>query len=417
MTLQHWTLSKFKKLSGIVLVLLVGLSGCQSLGFLAPKEPVTIRFAYSVGDDAYYQRLIEAFNKEYSYITVEAVSFQELFRGRRGDEEAGELNLDVFAASQGELSYLLEDDFTVSLNAMMAEDTDFDLSDFYPSAIEALSLDGQRWGVPFAVDMLLMHYNKDLFDRRNVPYPQSGWTWDDFLNRAVSLSDPSAGEFGYAYYLSGNMGVLEPMVFVQQRGGQFFDDLQQPTRPTFDQSANVAPMQWYADLIQKHHVAPQPGERTVPYPGSGIESGKYAMWMGYYSDHWDVNEGRMTLPKGEAPGTLGYVMGLFISTSTTSPDACWKWITFVSKQTPPGMIPARRSVMESDAYKQEVGEDVVAALRAGIEDLVAFNFDMDQQLERNWNQAINALIAAVSKIQKGEDVQSTLDEAQQKSGF
>jgi len=41
------------------------------------------------------------------------------------------------------------------------------------------------WAIPAGVDMLVMFYNQDLFDQYDVPYPEVGWTWGDFLDTAL----------------------------------------------------------------------------------------------------------------------------------------------------------------------------------------------------------------------------------------
>ncbi len=386
------------------------LTGCLDFEFLAPKEPVTIQFAYFGGNTTYYEGLLEEFNKEYPHITIELTSE----RGYRG-LETGEV--DVFLGSQFQLRYLLENDGVISLNGLIAEDDDFDLNDFYPATVRALSTEGERWGIPLAVDMLMMHYNRDLFDQKNAPYPEVGWTWDDFLERATAINAPDAGVFGFAYHYMGSLGFYEPMVFVYQRGGRFFDNLEQPSRVILNEPRTVAAMQWYADLIHKHHVAPLPGERITPYPSRGIESGQYAMWIDWYSEQPDLNAGVAPLPSEQSAGTLAGVIGVFISSGAQSPEAAWAWASFLSQQTFGSLVPARQSLLESDAYRQQVGADVAQATRAAMDELVTMNFDLGQQLGQSWGQAMDALVTALSKIQMGEDPQAVLDEAQKKSGF
>jgi len=395
------------------MALLVLLPGCQQFELLAPQEPVTIRFLYG-GSEAYFQELIEQFNEECPHITVELQSYGGgFFAPGRGSQE-----IDVFIGSQEMISFMLENDALISLNGLIAEDEDFNLSDFYPSTIQALSTEGERWGIPLAVDMLMVHYNKDLFDRAHAPYPDLGWTWDGFLERAIAVSNPDAGIFGYAYHFTGNLGFLEPMVFIYQRGGRVFDDLQRPTRATFNEPLNVEAMQWYGDLINKYGIAPRPGERTMPYPETGIEEGKYAMWLDWYSErHEGINEGVAPLPPGSAPGTMASVVGLFISSDSANPEASWEWAKFVSQQMFVDLVPARRSLAESDDYIRLAGEDSAAAVRASMEALISLNMDISGQLNSSWGIVADALSTALLKIRNGEDPQGALNEAQEKSGF
>lgn len=387
------------------------LAGCLDLSSLAPKDPVTITF-WTFGDQSYFDSVIEEFSKEYPYITIEFLSGFSPYRTRFE-------NVDIFLASQNQLPFLLEQDFPMSLNALISEDDDFDFNDFYRSGVDALSIEGQRWGVPVAADLMMMLYNKRLFDESNVPYPEIGWTWNDFLERATALSDPDRGQFGFAYQESGGFGLSETMVMMYQWGGGLFDDLQAPSRMTINNPYNVSAMQFYADLIQKHHVAPRMGERPAPYPGEGIETEKYAMWTGSISDAYayDFEVGVVPLPMAENAYTMGTIIGLFISNEASSPEACWEWAKFLSQKAIPGLLPMRQSLAESDQVAQSLGSDVVAAGLASLPNLISLSIDFNSTLGSKWGTAMGAFNSGLAAIRGGAPVQATMDEAQKKSGF
>ncbi len=398
---------------GVTFLVLTGLlAGCAQLTFLQPKEPVTIRFLSGGGNDAYMTGLLQAFNKKYPHITVEIVTWQ---MGPRGGAMA---ESDVLAVSQYQYDFMLEQDLLRDLNSLIAEDEKFDLNDFYPSTVNAFSTEGQRWAIPIGVEALVMFYNKDLFDRSNTPYPEIGWTWDDFQNRAISISQIGGGIFGYAYHLMGNLGILEPMTFIYQNGGQLFDDLQSPTRMTLNNPQTVEAMTWYGRLISYYHVAPQPGERSMPYPDNGIESGQFGMWMGWFSDEREENWGIAPLPRGKVSGgAMANVVGLAISKEAQNTEACWEWIKFLSEQPLPSLMPARRSLAGSAEYEALVGADVAATARATIEDIMMMRFSLEGQLYQTWGNAMGALSSALTAIRNGEDAQTVLDAAQKQSGF
>ena len=385
------------------------VSGCVDLSFLAPKDPVTITF-WTFGDTAYFEGLIDEFTKENSYITVDFITGFSPFRSNLEE-------VDVFLATQNQLQFLRETDFPMSLNEMISEDNDFDLNDFYRGGVDALSVEGQRWGVPLGADITVMLYNKRLFDERNVPYPEIGWTWNDFLEKSLALSDPDRGQFGFAYQEVGGFSVAETMIMMYQWGGALFDDLQAPTRMTINEPRNVMAMQFYADLLHKHHVSPRYGERPSPYPTAGIEGEKYTMWVGSISDEYDFETGVAPLPQAEYAYTMGTIIGLYISNEASSPEACWEWATFLSQKAIPGLLPMRKSLAESDEVLQSMGEDVVKTGLASLPNLISFSLDFDSQLGSTWGMAMQAYSSAVSKIRAGEPVQATLDEAQKKSGF
>ena len=56
--------------------------------------------------------------------------------------------------------------------------------------------DGDYYGLPSKVEAYCVFYNKDLFDKAGVPYPTGAWTWEDYKNTAIALTDPEAGIYG-----------------------------------------------------------------------------------------------------------------------------------------------------------------------------------------------------------------------------
>ncbi|MCD6284711.1 MAG: sugar ABC transporter substrate-binding protein [Anaerolineae bacterium] len=390
------------------------LCGCVDTSFLVPREPVTIRFAFP-GDTNYYAALIEAFQSQHKNVTLELAQGNRFYFRRQSEEN----QYDVALVPQFMLPGLIEEQAVISLNALISEDRDFSMDDFYPGAADVMNVQGQTYAIPYMVDVAVMVYNKDLFDKYVVPYPELEWTQDEFLERAKRLTHEDAGEYGYAYQqVGGQRGLTELMLLIYQNGGRFFDDLSNPTRIIFNEPLNVEAMQWYADLSHLHKVAPPLGGRQMPYPDAGINGGKYAMWIGYLGDDWgDLNVGIAPLPRGRNAVTTGTVLGLVISPETQDAQAAWEWVSYISGQAPPGLMPPRRSVAESDAMTRLLSPEGVDVGRASLPNLISFNLSFEGQLGKTWGTAMQAYSTAVARIQNGDPVQTTLDEAQEKSGF
>lgn len=129
----------------------------------------------------------------------------------------------------------------------------FDLSDFYPGTVGFFTSSDKMWAIPTGADVGAMSYDQDLFDQYGVSYPEIGWTRDDFLDKALALRDPEAGVFGYGM----NRPSLDDALWlVYLHGGQIVDDLQNPTRTTFDDPLNVEALEWYADLLYQSGFVP-----------------------------------------------------------------------------------------------------------------------------------------------------------------
>lgn len=64
----------------------------------------------------------------------------------------------------------------------------FGFENFYKKSLEALSWNNHIYGVPRDVSNHCNYYNKDIFDKYAVPYPKSGWTYEEFLSKSQKLT-------------------------------------------------------------------------------------------------------------------------------------------------------------------------------------------------------------------------------------
>jgi maltose-binding protein MalE len=77
--------------------------------------------------------------------------------------------------------------------------------------------------------------------------------------------------------------------------------------------------------------------------------------------------GMAPLPRDAQSATLMSIEGYFVSSHAQHPEVCWQWISFLSKQTSRLLTPARKSLVESAAYEQQVGSGVAAVAQASME--------------------------------------------------
>ena len=92
-------------------------------------------------------------------------------------------------------------------------------------------------------------------------------------------------------------------------------------------------------------------------------------------------------------------------------------MSFLSRQVPNNLIPARRSITESSAYRERVGSDNAETGRAALAELLQLNLSLEGQLGMTWGKSMGALSTALTMIRGGENAQAALDAAQEQSGF
>jgi multiple sugar transport system substrate-binding protein len=361
---------------GVTLVLVL-VSGC---GLAAPEpDPVTITFAFPESDQGFFRQMVLPFNQEYPEITVE---LQPL----RANLTATELKtVDAFLAYPDEIRQFQLEGHIINLDPFIENDESFGVNDFYPGALQLFTDSGKIWAIPAGMDLTVMYYNRDFLDRYSVPYPQIGWTWDDFLAIAQTANNPDSGDFAYGpLSYTADQGYTDLIHFIYQHNGRLFDDLEHPTVTTFDDPLTIEAVQWYADLIHVHNVAPNRsqlnalgGIRSAVF--RGIQAEHIGMWVSsfssrggkfYWPDEWAYNWGMVTLPQDAQSISQAWASGYAISNQTDQLEAVWRWISFLSRQMPDREMPARRSLLESRDYEEKVGIAIAEVARSAVGDSV-----------------------------------------------
>ena len=84
--------------------------------------------------------------------------------------------------------------------------------------------DGKLWGIPKEIQTFGLFYNKDVFDRYGVPYPNESWTWDDLLEAAKALTKDTDGDERIDIYGLGGQSLAANVAnMIYQNGGSILD--------------------------------------------------------------------------------------------------------------------------------------------------------------------------------------------------
>lgn len=406
----------------ILLTVLIALtlSSC-GLASTPTPDPVTILFSFPEVDNDFYEPMAAVFNQENTNITLELNPLPGNALGNLDPDQTDVIAVDVF-----NLRGLQRDGGILGLNSVIEKDNSFNMSDFLPGTVDFLAAEGETWAVPVGADMDVMYYNKDLFDQHGLPYPELGWDWDDFLAYALTINDPE-GVLEKIYGYAGTPGYQDVYSFLYQHGGRLFNDVLSPTEATFNDPLTVEAVEFYADLFHLHGVAPTPTEARRAYGGNqyavfnAIRNGNIGMWSmsisqrgGYgWPVEWFVNWGVAPLPRDTHQFAAFFVQeGYAISSGTSSPDECWQWINFLTKQINPRLVPTRRSLVESQVYEQIVGDEVATVVRQSLEFAVPVSLWQWMSL----GSAIDSFNDAVEDVVEGRSTpQDALDLAQERA--
>jgi multiple sugar transport system substrate-binding protein len=332
------------------------------------QEPVTIRFTTwgSPASNRVYQDVVDAFMKENTDINVELMMLPwDAYHRKILTMFAAGSKLDVMRLANSYFPQFMEKGALLPLDDAIAKDKEeIDLDDFYPEALMGCrAKDGRIYGLPVDIAGWAIYYNRGLFDRAGLSYPDDSWNWNTALDVAKKLTQDLDGDGivdQYGLYVKVKMGVIE--LLTGQAGATILNE--DNSRCTFNTDEGRAVIQLLYDLIVKHKVVPPPAFRADQ---NVFAAQKVAMVLLMRGDvtgfrqslafDWDCGP----VPKwpGREPSAL--IVGGFnpwvISKNTELPEESWRFLKYLTgKKASQSMaktgrfVPARRSVAESPAF-------------------------------------------------------------------
>jgi multiple sugar transport system substrate-binding protein len=185
-----------------IALLLTGCGGGGSGGSSSPSKGghvnITIWHGYTQAEATAIKVLTNEFNEAHPNITV-----TPQFYGN-SDYALQKVLAAIAGGKPPDISYLYgswaaniaTDPSTVNLTPYIHQ---FGWNDFWPAERHVATVNGKVIGIPALVDNLALVYNKRLFAQAGLAPPTANWTWSDFENAAVKLTNSSKKQFGWAY--------------------------------------------------------------------------------------------------------------------------------------------------------------------------------------------------------------------------
>lgn len=219
---------------------------------------------------------IKSFTKKYPKIkvTTNLTGWDNYFNKLRTQAKGNELP-DVMWMNGPNLQLFASNDMLEPLDSLTSKGVAWKN---YPKAlVELYTYDGKHYGVPKDYDTIGVFYNKDLFKRAGVQEPKTGWTWDDFHEKAKKISEwgKTKGIWGCASPI--NIDAQSTYYnTILQAGGYIIKD----GKSGYDDSKSIEGLQCWADWVKDGSVAP-PKVVTDTNPEDMFKAGKTAMtWDG-----------------------------------------------------------------------------------------------------------------------------------------
>ena len=338
----------------------------------APKEGTKSIVRVGTGDSGEglnpHQQIIGQFEEANKDVLVqlEAVAGNDYYARLLTQVAAGAAP-DIMQIGDDAVPQFVDASAIVPLDSYLTGKDPLDLGIYLPNLVEPGKYKGKQYMLPKDFSPLAVYYNKKIFDQYKVPYPKDGWTWDDMLKtaQALTIDENKDGTpevwgiqltanwtTGFEYWVSAAGGRL-----ISEDGTKFVGYMDSPEV----QSA----VQFFADLYNKHKVAPPPADFSQWAGGNPeFENGKAAMrlfgrWpQSGYLKNPNLDLGIVGPPAGKVRANILFWGGFGIASTAKNPEAAWRFLRFYSGE--PGAqiwkdwaLPSVTTVAESSGKNKD----------------------------------------------------------------
>jgi multiple sugar transport system substrate-binding protein len=326
---------------------------------------ITVMVSGDSEEIAAYRAVVDAFDASQAEIDAELLPFAERDEliARLSTSVAGGEPPDLFLMNYRYYGQYAARGALEPVGLYLEGSGAFSADDFFDTAMTPFEWDGEQMCLPQNVSSLVVYYNADLFEAAEAPLPTEGWTWDDMVSTAGSLTRDDDGDGTIDIYgLGVDPEIIRIAPFVWSNGGTLVDDEAAPTQFALDASAVVA-MQRFFDLRTVQGVTPTDEEAEAEDLESRFINGRLAMLMESRrvvptfrtidAFAWDV----AGLPSLGSPASVLHSDAYCMTAGSDHKDAAWSFMEFALG--PEGQriaseagrtVPSLRSVANSEAF-------------------------------------------------------------------
>lgn len=272
-------------------------------------------------------------------VNFEIYEFQEAINKININAAGGGKGVDVicYRPIQETSSWYKNGYFKVLNDYIQASGDEYDYQDFFPSAREVTTIDGNIVGIPYLVEGEILWYNKELFEKYDVEVPT---TFDELMQAAEKLNHPDENEYGIALRGEGNGAVTQFSGFLYGFGGNFFD---KDRKATMNTPEALAALEYYANLTKfgPEGMAATGNTEAINWFNAGLTAMRIDAYAQTFN-HTDperstIHEklGYAMLPMGPVGRYTPYNIVAWswgISSTSEKQDAAWEFIKWATSK-------------------------------------------------------------------------------------
>ncbi|MBA2666416.1 MAG: ABC transporter substrate-binding protein [Trueperaceae bacterium] len=301
-----------------------------------------------------------------------------------------------------------------------------DAGRFYEPLWETGMVDGAAYAVPVHSVMLVMYYNKDLFEAAGLDPESPPSTREEYLAAARALTRDTAGRApGESGFDANNLaswaaGIPSPWMggtiayaVAAQNGVTFVEGADADFEPNFDSPEAVEAIEFLVSLVREHGVSP--ANATEGSEIDAFRQGQAAMnfngvWMlGQYADQAGLNFGVAPFPQlgTERYATWGGSSHLAMprqrNADPAKQEAAMRFIGWMTQAeqnlfwTAAGGLPTQSAVADAEGYASNPMTAVAEALDGTF---VLTGFPFLAQFRGAWDAAFEAALLGDKSVER-----------------
>ncbi|WP_242448257.1 ABC transporter substrate-binding protein [Cellulomonas sp. WB94] len=235
------------------------------------------------------------------------------------------------------------------------------MSDIYPALLDFGKDGDKQYAVPVSTNNLGYMYNKDLYKKAGLNPDSPPKTWEDLVTQAQQIKDKT-GEPGVELYTqagdSGEGLTWNFQVSLWQAGGEFLSADNKTA--AFNTAAGKKALQFWVDLLNKGLAPRTQWGAFEKGNAGGAQEGAWMVGIWKSDPPFDFGAATVPYPSDGKPATnMGGERAVVFTSDEATQKASADFLTWflapeqvTSWSEKTGMLPVRKAVGDSAAYKQ-----------------------------------------------------------------
>lgn len=152
---------------------------------------------------------------------------------------------DTFWMHSNEIYRYASNGMLMDLTDKINKSDDVKLSNYPEGLVKIYNLNNKQYAIPKDYDTIGLWYNKTMFDKAGISYPDETWNWDKLYEAAKKLTTGDGKQYGFLAPLHNQEGYYN---FVYQNGGTIITD---DKVSGYDNPKTIEAMKYYVRFVSE----------------------------------------------------------------------------------------------------------------------------------------------------------------------